>query len=69
MHLALYAKLSAKDKGKNPVAREALLNLSRTEQKHLTFWSRFCQRRDIKPNETVITFIRSFEAYSGRHLR
>ena len=63
--LALYARLSAKDKGKNPVAREALLNLSKTEQKHLTFWSKFCQGTDIKPNETVITFIMFLRAILG----
>ena len=63
--LALYAKLSSMDRGKNPIAKEALANLSRTEQKHLTFWSKFCPSADIKPNRNVISLILLLRAILG----
>ena len=55
--LALYARLSTSHRGSNQVAREALANLAKTEQKHLALWKKYCPNAHIKPNGRVITLI------------
>ncbi len=55
--LALYTRLSTSHRGKNQIAKEALANLAKTEQKHFALWKKYCPAAEIKPNGTVITLI------------
>ena len=63
--LALYTRLASSHRGKNQIAKEALANLAKTEQKHLAFWKKFCPNAEIKANERVIALILFLRAILG----